>query len=396
MRDRSVFFVVCVLAPLVFSFALALDLYIPSVPDLTIFFHTKPASVQLTLSLFVLMQGLGQLLFGPLSDSFGRKPIALISAFLFLLFSLMCALSRSITVLIVARLFQALGACGMMVVAFAMVRDLFEQELSARVFSYLNSTIAISPLLAPIIGGYLGAYLGWQSNFYLLALIGLGCLLLIAIFVRETQNFAYRLSFDRKVFSRYFYIYRQRRFFPYVLATACSIATFFCFFSISPYIIIQLLHVSTTHFGYYFAVLGVVFLVGSGIAGKLTPLIGARRLLVMGAYLILLGGIAMVLWYMRFGLGLLQFLLPMFVSGLGASFVAGTGAALALSSFPESAGTAASLMGATNFVGASIAGSLMMHRSITSTMPYAITLLILGAVTLLSLYFSRPSVNRVD
>jgi Bcr/CflA subfamily drug resistance transporter len=389
MHNRSVFVVVALLAPLVFSFALALDLYIPTVPEIAHVFHVDGESVQLTLSLFVLMQGLGQLFFGPLSDSVGRKPVALVSALLFTLGSLWCAWVDHIHWLIVARMVQAAGACGMMVVAFAMVRDLFEQELSARVFSYLNSTIAVSPLLAPIIGGYVGTWLGWRANFYLLALIGVGCVLLVASCVRETQDKQMRLAFDSAIFRRYWNIYSDRRFFPYIIGTACSISTFFCFFSISPYVIIQLLHVPVTHFGYYFAVLGVVFLMGSTIAGKLTPRIGARRLLTIGALAILFGGLMMWAWYGLAGLSLAQFLVPMFVSGMGAAFVAGTGAALALAPFPKAAGTAASLMGASNFVGASIAGSLMMHQQVLSSLPFALTLVALGCLSVLALFLAK-------
>lgn len=383
MKNRSVTYVVTVLAPLVFSFAMALDLYIPTVPEITHVFQTKQSVVQLTLSLFMLTQGMGQLLFGPLSDQVGRKPIALCSAAIFCFASLGCALSSSITELIVWRIVEAAGACGMMVVAFAMVRDLFERDLSARVFSYLNSTIAVSPLLAPLVGGQMAAWLGWRSNFYLLAAIGVACMLLVLCFMTETQAQHHKIRFDWRVFQRYKGIFCQRRFFPYVLLAACAISVFFCFFSISPFIIISLLHVPETHFGFYFAVLGVVFLVGSALAGKLTPRIGARRVLLSGIALLLMGALLMLLWYVFLGLSMSQFLVPVLFSGLGAAFIAGSSAGLALEHFGHMAGTAASLLGATQFMGSSLAGSLMMHRHIVSTQPYAVTLLVLSAVALL-------------
>ncbi len=382
MRNKSVVYVVSVLAPLVFSFALALDLYIPTVPVIAHVMHSKPTTVQLTLGLFMLMQGLGQLFFGPLSDHFGRKPVAIVSSILFIVASILCGLSVTIDQLIAARIFEAAGACGMMVVAFAMVRDLFESDMSARVFSYLNSTIAVSPLLAPLVGAYMAVWLGWRSNFYLLAVIGTICLALIVFLMKETQNSAHKTRFNGHVFLRYWQIYRQPYFFPYVLMAGCAISVFFCFFSISPFIIIELLKVPQTHFGYYFAILGVVFLVGSMLAGKLTPKFGVQRILLSGALLVMFGGILMMLWYRLAGLSLSEFLVPVFFAGMGAAFMAGSGAALALERFPHLAGTAASLLGATQFMGSSLAASLMMRGKIVSTEHYAVTLVILGALSL--------------
>ncbi|MDF1653604.1 MAG: multidrug effflux MFS transporter [Coxiellaceae bacterium] len=389
MRDKSIVYVVTVLAPLVFSFALALDLYIPSVPDIAQLYHVKSGEVQLTLSLFILMQGLGQLLFGPLSDRFGRKPIAAISAFIFLLASIGCSLSPGIVTLIVMRIFQAAGACGMTVVAFAMVRDLYEKEQSARVFSYLNSTIAVSPLLAPLIGGYVAVWFGWRANFYLLAIIGAGCFLLVLMMIHETQKSAHKVAFDRKVFRRYWDIYKHHQFYPYVLIAGCAISLFFSFFSISPYVIISLLKVPITHFGYYFAVLGVVFLVGTILAGHLAPKVGVRRLLFTGITLMLFGGVVAWVWGAVVGLSLSQFLVPLLFSGMGASFMAGSAAAMALEPFPEVAGTAASLLGATQFVMPSIVASIMMAKPIHSAQPFSITVVVMGVISLVFFIVSR-------
>ena len=141
MKHRSVGYIVMVLAPLVFSFAFALDLYLPSIPVIKHQFHTSSAVVQLTMSLFMLALGVGQLFWGPLSDRFGRQCISSISALIFTFASLCCALVDNITLLIIFRMLQAVGACGMMVVAYAIVRDCFSGDRSARVINYLNSCL---------------------------------------------------------------------------------------------------------------------------------------------------------------------------------------------------------------------------------------------------------------
>jgi Bcr/CflA subfamily drug resistance transporter len=394
MKNRSTAYIITILAPLVVSFAFALDLYIPTVPHLVHVFQTTDARIQLTLSLFVLMQGLGQLVFGPWSDSVGRRPIALGGAVLFIVASLLCAAATTIWILILGRLIQAAGACAMMVVAFAMVRDCFDEAKSAKVYSYLNSTIAVSPLFAPVIGGYMSHAFGWRANFYLLVGIGVLCLIAGLFFVKETHDHSKRLPLGRDVFVRYGSLMWDRRFWPFALCAGAGIAAFFCFFSISPFIIITLLHVPVMHFGYYFAVLGVVFLLGSMLSGKLAPIVGAKRLLRLGAFLILIGGITLFLAYWMFGLGLLEFLPPVFVGCLGGAFVVGNAAALALAPFPQFAGAASALLGAVEFVMASICGTLMMHEAVTSTQPYAVVLLVVGALSVFCSFYGVESARK--
>ena len=131
--NRKPLATVAVLAPFIFSFALALDIYVPSIPSIREIFATNAFVVQLTVSIFMLMTGIGQLLVGPLSDHFGRRKIALCSVAIFTLGSFLCALAPSISFLIMARVIQAMGACGMMVVAFAIVRDLYSGNDCARI-----------------------------------------------------------------------------------------------------------------------------------------------------------------------------------------------------------------------------------------------------------------------
>jgi multidrug resistance protein len=177
---------VFLLAPLVFSFAVGQDIFIPEVPKLTGLFHTTPGLVQLTLSLFMLAVGVGQLIIGPLSDRFGRKSIVLLSIALYTLGSIAAVLTESIDILIFTRILQGFGACGMMVCAFAIVRDLSEGNESAQIYSYLNGAIAISPLLAPLAGGYLDVSFGWRAPFFFLGILGVAIFIAIALCLSET------------------------------------------------------------------------------------------------------------------------------------------------------------------------------------------------------------------
>lgn len=394
MKEKSILYFVAVLAPLVFSFAFALDIYIPSVPSLVGVFHTTEALVQLTLSLYMLMMGVGQLLVGPLSDRFGRKPVALCSAVTFLLASLAIVFVGNILAMIVLRMLQAFGACGMMVVAFAMVRDCYSDAMSAKVLSYLNSTIAVSPLFAPVLGGYIAKTLGWRACFAVLACLGSLCVLSVLWLQQETHATHQRVAFNLQVFRRYGQLLASSRVWPYALAAGCGIAMFFCFFSISPFIIITLLKVSTTHFGYYFAVLGVAFLFGSMLSARLVAVIAPRRLIALGAMMALVAGVVMYLLELRFGMSLAEFLLPTLLAGVGASFIAGNAAALILEPYPEYAGTAAAILGSCQFASASVAASIMLHQRVVSTNPYAITLIVLATLTLVAMFVAQLMLAR--
>ncbi|MCK4934826.1 MAG: MFS transporter, partial [Simkaniaceae bacterium] len=173
MNPKNFYQTLLVLSPLVFTFAFALDIYIPAVPEMPKIFKTTHGMVQLTLSIFMLVCGFGQLFIGPLSDHFGRRKIVLASIAVFTLGSFACTLARSIEFLILARMLQALGACGMMVTAYAIVRDLFDGKENFKAYSYLNGSIAISPLIAPLFGGYLVYWFNWRATFLFLTILGI-------------------------------------------------------------------------------------------------------------------------------------------------------------------------------------------------------------------------------
>lgn len=378
---------ILILTPFVFSFAFGLDIYIPIVPQMSQIFYTTPAMVQLTLSLFLLMTGLGQLFIGPLSDQWGRKRVFYLSSFFYAVGSIGCALSTTIYELIAARLVCSIGACGMLVTSFAIVRDLFSNEQSAKMYSFLNGAIGISPTLAPIIGGYLSFYFGWKSVFYFLASIGFFALFITRYFIQETLSMEKRIKLDRAIFKRYIQICSHREFMIYSLLAGLAEGVFFCFFSISPFIIIDRLGIPTHIFGYYFAIFGSVIGVGGFVSGKLIEKVGVLQTIKLGILLMFFGGVSMLVWSHLGGLSLEGFLFPMVIACTGAMFLIGSSASLALEPFPLIAGTASAAFGAIEFTISALAGSILMLYPVHSTIPYglAIVFLALGSLLLFSL-----------
>lgn len=384
LATRSTLAVILILAPQIFAFALALDIFVPSIPIIRQDFAVDQVVMQLTVSMFILITGLGQLLFGPISDQIGRRKVLLTSIALFVIGSVGCVFANNVAMLIIARVIQAFGACGMMVAAFAIVRDLFSGDDCAKIYSYLNSTIALSPLLAPLAGGYLAYWINWRASFVLLVIIGLVIFISAKININETLAPQNRRNLKKELFSDYLHVLKSGRFLIYTLCAAAGFAGFLTFFSSSAYIIINLLGIPEQHFGFYFAAIGMVFFIGSMLSGYSAKHIGIYKTVVLGAILMVLSGIVMLSWYEDFGLSIFEFICPMMIMGIGGAFLMGGGAGGAISPFPEMAGTASALFGCIEFLAAFFISQIVLEWQVRSTIPLSYTLLTLGSIALIA------------
>ena len=393
MRNRPLLLNIFLLSPLVISFAFGLDLYIPVVPKMVHMFNTSQEKVQLTLSMFVFINGLGQVFAGPISDHFGRKKLVLFSLLLFSISSLFCAWSVTIEMLIISRVFEALGTCGMMVCSFSIIRDLYEGQESAIALSYLNGSIGVSPLFAPLIGGLLVTFFNWQAPFYALAIFSFFSFVTCLLFLEETHPAEKRIKIDRQLFSRYRVILSNKTFYSYVLCSAAGMSCFFTFFSVSPYLLIEHLGVRIDHFGYYFGTIGLIYFCVSFLSSPIIHRIGVYKTTLAGTILLITAGATMFLWNFFFGLSRGGLIVPMTFSAVGGAFVIGAGSGGALQPFAQMAGTASAVLGLMNFMGAFIVASIVMFFPQVSTVPLASTLLIAGICTFLNLLWRKNILN---
>jgi Bcr/CflA subfamily drug resistance transporter len=383
MKNKTTSSLVLLLAPFIFTFAVALDIYVPSIPAIRAYFHTSPDVVQLTVSCFILMTGIGQLIMGPLSDHFGRRVVIVGGTIIFFLGSVLATVSPTIWLLIVARIIQGIGACSMMVATFALVRDLYSGEEVARIYSFLNSTISLSPLLAPVIGGYLAEWYGWRAAFAFLVVMSFLMILFSLFKIKETHATENRVKFSKNIWNNYAQIIRNRKFQMYTFCASAGFACFLTFFSVSSYIIIVLLKIPEQHFGFYFATIGVVFFFSSLLSGHSAKAIGTYATVLLGALLIVISGLLMLLWYKLFGLSIYGFMGPMVVMSLGGAFVMGGGAGGAIEPFPEIAGVASALFGSCEFVFAFVVSTFVLQWKVLSTEPLSYTLIALGGLSML-------------
>jgi Bcr/CflA subfamily drug resistance transporter len=373
---------IALLTPLVLCSALAQDIYIPSLPNMVTQLHATPAKVQLTLSLFMIFTGCSQLFIGPLSDHFGRRQPALFSTVLYIIGSLFCSFATNVKWLIIGRILQAIGSCGTMLIAFAVVRDTFTNNTAAKIYSYINSVVGISPLIAPFIGAYLDIWFSWRASFVFLTSFGILTLLLIIYQFEESQAPARKTHLNWKLLQRYFQILKNIHFLTYGICASSSLAVFFTYFSMSPFLLITHLHIPQQRFGIYFATIAVTASIGSYCTAKLLGKISLFKIIVTGCIGMIASAILMISWHLCSGLTLLGFLLPMSLAGFSCSLFSAA-AAGALEPFENMAGSAAALLGAGQFCIAALVGSIAMQWQINSTVPLACTILALALINLM-------------
>jgi DHA1 family bicyclomycin/chloramphenicol resistance-like MFS transporter len=347
---------------------LSTDLYLASLPSLATVFGVPASTVQLTLSMFVIGFGGAQLVIGPLSDRYGRRPVLLAGLALYVCSSLLCALASGIDLLIVARFLQSLGCCSAIIIARAIVRDAYAPADSGRVIARASTWLSLAPLLGPILGSYLQVEFGWRAAFAAHTLIG-SCLL-AAVFLRLPETNVHknpRATELAGLAANYRLVLGAREFWAHALPGALSYGSIFAFISGSSLVLIQVLQVPTAWFGFCFAFGVSGYMGGTLVCRRLLPRFGDALTLRIGSTLSLGAG---ALFLIAAGSGLAHWTLvvgAMFLTMLahGINFpIAQSGS---VTPFPQQAGTAAGLMGALSMavafavgtaVGASFNGTL--------------------------------------
>ena len=369
----------------------SIDMYLPGFDDIARSLHTDPATVALSLSSYFIGLAIGQLIYGPLMDRYGRKKPLYAGLGLYIIATAICMQARDINTLIILRFIQALGSCGAQVAAMAMVRDLFGAKESAKVFSLLLLVVGASPMIAPTVGGYVVVAFGWRTVFLILGVIGVIVTLLAIFFLPE--SYGPDRSFSLKpgpIIRNFISVIKVRQFLVSTLIEAFAFAGLLAYVSGSPFLFINIFHVDKRTYGWIFAFLSVAFIVLSQFNSRLLRRYTSFQIIrvalagqVLVAVIFLAGAIAG--WY---GLGSTIALLFLFLACLG--FTYPNAAALALAPFDKNAGTASSLLGTLQMgIGAlaSVAVSAFSNGTavpmiavIAATSVLAIIILVIGAL----------------
>ena len=334
---------------------LSIDMYLPSLPSMAADLNAPTARVQMTLSSYFIGGALGQLLLGPLSDRFGRRPLLLAGMAIYILTSAFCALSSGVEMLIAQRFLQAIGGSAASVLARAMVRDFFSGDRAARVLSLIMLVMGAAPLIAPFLGGYLLLWFDWRAIFWTLSGFGTMCLVLVLFAVRESHPAERRARHGLVgMLGMYGRIVRNRDAFGYLLANATAYGGMFAYFAGSPFVYIQLFHVRPENYGFLFACNVIALMAVSIVNAKLVIRLGAHRLFVVGTVLIAVAGLVLLCTAITGFGGLPGIVIPLFVYVGSLSLIGANSLALALDKFPQAAGSVSALLGGVNFLFGSV------------------------------------------
>ncbi|EAH5199308.1 multidrug effflux MFS transporter [Campylobacter upsaliensis] len=328
---------------------LSTDMYLPALSQVKQSFETSEFLTQLSLASFFVAFALGQLIYGPLSDVFGRKIPALVGIFLFMLSSLFCVIIDNIYVFIILRFFEALGGCAGVVIARAIVNDLFELKEAASIFALMMVFSALAPMLSPSFGGFLIEYFSWHSIFA--TLFGLGILLFLLIFfaLKESAPHLKRQKFSHKeTLKNYRFVLKDKPFILYVSCASLVLAAMFAYITGSSFVFINFFGLSERDFGLLFGLNALGFVIFANINAKMVRKIDSEKILFYALIIMLISTLILFVNSLikpNFWL----FELSIFTSIALLGFIAPNTTTLAMARFKDHSGTASAVLGTSQF-----------------------------------------------
>lgn len=383
--NKSVILLIITLSMLTAFAPLSVDMYLPSLPTLAIIYDVNEATIQLTLSSFLFGFALAQLIHGPLSDRWGRKPVILVGITIYIIASIGIILSTNIYIMILFRFFQAFGGSAGPVIARAIVRDSFNKDKSSQILSILFLVMSMAPLLAPLIGGQILNFFGWKYIFWTLIFFSILCLILTIFSLKESlpkedQSKVSLLT----IINNYKNLFYNRYFLGYGFCMSFGFAGMFAYISGSPFFIINFYGFSPQIFGIFFFVNVIFLIIGSGFNAIYVKKIGSEKMLLIGS--IISGFIGSIILVNIFFFPEVNYtILPLITLFMPSVTITGANAtASALNIFPKNIGTAAAALGALQFTIGGLSGYIVGELYSNTFFAMGIIIGICGILNLLS------------
>jgi DHA1 family bicyclomycin/chloramphenicol resistance-like MFS transporter len=398
MTKRKHFFLILLLGSLTALGPFSIDMYLPGFPAIAKDLHTTVAKVSLSLSGFFIGISVGQLLYGPLLDKFGRKKPLYIGLIIYIISSIGCAYASSINALIVLRCIQAIGSCAAAVASIAMVRDLFPVSENAKVFALLMLVVGVSPMIAPTVGGYVTTAFGWHSVFLVLMLLGLVNLIASIFGLPESYQPDKSISLKPKpILNNFIAVLKEPQFYTYALTGSVAFSGLFAYVAGSPLLFMDIYGVSEETYGWIFAFLSIGLIGSSQVNSILLKKYSSEQLIFAALICQAITGMVFLIGSINGWFGLYETIALLFIFLSCIGFSSPNTSALSLAPFTKNAGSASALMGAIQMgLGtlASVAVSLFDTRS---SLPMVAVMASTSLIALGILYFGRTKiVNKVD
>ena len=362
---------------------LAIDFYLPGFPAMATAFATDETQIQLTLAVYFLGLSIGQLIYGPIADRYGRRIPLLVGVGLFTLASLACALAPSLEWLIGARFVQALGGCAGMVLSRAIVSDKCDAVGAAKVFSQLMLVMGLAPILAPMLGGLLVNLYGWQSIFIVLTVFSALAALAVALGLPESLPDNVPRQPLSGALRQYGRLLKDREFLGHALTGGIAMAGMFAYIAGSPFVFIKLYGVPAEHYGWLFGSNAAGFILVAQINARLLANRGPAFLLARTIWIYLAAGVVLLAVSALHTQQLWPLLIPLFVCIASLGCIIPNASACAMSGQGARAGSASAMLGCLQFSVAAGAASLVGVLHNGTAMPMAMVITLCGVLAVI-------------
>ena len=368
---------------------LALNMILPSMPALAADFGVGYGTAQLTLTLYLVAIALGQLLWGPVSDRYGRRPMLLLGMGVYTLGGALAWLATSIEVLLLARVLQALGGSAGIVITRAIVRDLYGRDQAASKMGYIMMAMSVAPLVAPAAGGLIDQAFDWRAVFLIITVVGVMVLLAATIDLHETNHDRDTTQTMRAFVRDLVTVAADRQVIGWTSVLALASGAFFAFLAGAPFIMVELLGRTAAEYGFFFALIALGYMVGNFISGRYTVRVGTNRMILAGLTIGLGGAVPMLVLFAIDVVTPWTLFVPMMAISMANGMTLPSGVANVVSVRPDLAGAAAGFSGATQLGAGALATIVLGAIQSDSALPLAV-MIILSAVLALVAFWATP------
>ncbi|XGA08665.1 MAG: multidrug effflux MFS transporter [Wolbachia endosymbiont of Xenopsylla cheopis] len=316
---------------------MSIYIYISALPKIGEYFKVQDSTVQLTISLYLIGFAISGLIYGPLSDYYGRCKVMLVGMAIFALASVICSLVQSIMCLILIRFIQGFGAGVAGVVGYAAIKDMYSGYECSRVMSKLNMIAALSPAVAPIIGSNIISYgYSWRFIFIIISVLSILIFLLLYLKFKESINkLTSETDLLRNILKRYIEIFKHYKFLSFIIINSLTIMWSWAYMGNLPFILIKSMNISTRGYGYFFAIMVTSYIVGNAINRKYVEKVGLKNMLLIGLLLPLISDLSLFFLYYQINLTVIIMMFFWMVGNIGIAFVMSNSVTFALSEIQE-------------------------------------------------------------
>ena len=375
---------------------LAINILLPSLPGLQHEFNTEYSTVQLVITLYLAALAIAQLVYGPLSDRFGRRPAMVVGLAIFMIGNLVSLFAPTIEILIAGRVLQAVGGCAGVVLSRAMIRDMYDQNKAASMMAYVTMAMVVAPMFAPAIGGYLETVWGWRASFVFVSSIGALVFIASLLALHETHHVTKgEISHDST--SGLLNLLSIPAFYGYVAQLGFTSAIFFSFIGGAPYVMEVVMKQTPQTFGLYFILVSVMYMTGNFTAARLSVRLGTDRMIHMGATVALVGAMFLTTVYLNEWLSPLTLFGSMAFVAMGNGMAIPNGVAGAISVNPRLAGTASGVSGFLQMsvgAGASYLVGVWLSKTYETALPLIVMMVGAAVLAYLAYWIGIRPISR--